>query len=113
MTDLQMAARAEGYAPRRRASLGRLFHRSPTLGGYALLSPALMVMVLGMLVPFLILVAMSFWSRDGFDFDTTFTFLNYERAASEPIFGTFLARSFWVSGCATVATVLLCYPMAY
>lgn len=70
-------------------------------------------MAVGILVPTAILLAMSFWSRQGLDFDTTLTTANYARAASEPIFGAFLLRSFWISGLATVLTVLLCYPMAY
>ncbi|MEM6305346.1 MAG: ABC transporter permease [Pseudomonadota bacterium] len=83
------------------------------LRGYLMLTPAMMIMVIGVLMPFLILVVMSFWTREGFGFDTTLTLANYERAVDEPIFGVFLARSFWVSGIATVVTVLLCYPMAY
>ncbi|MBE1282771.1 MAG: ABC transporter permease [Rhodobacteraceae bacterium] len=97
----------------RRNGLGRLIARSEVLRGYLMLSPAMIIMIIGVLMPFLILVAMSFWTRDGFDFDTTLTLTNYGRAIDEPIFGAFLARSFWVSGIATVATVLLCYPMAY
>lgn len=93
--------------------ISRLLHRSEVLRGYVMLSPALVVMVIGMLIPFLILVVMSFWTRDGFDFDTNLTIANYVRAYEEPIFGAFLARSFQVSGIATIATVLLCYPMAY
>jgi spermidine/putrescine transport system permease protein len=87
--------------------------RSEPLRGYALLSPALLVLIIGVVVPFLILLTMSFWTRQGFDFDTTMTSANYVRTVQEPIFGAFLLRSFWVSGIATVATVLLCYPMAY
>jgi spermidine/putrescine transport system permease protein len=115
MTDAAPAAAAAAPAAlgRRGSWLAGLFHRSETLRGYAMLSPALVVMTLGMLIPFLILVVVSFWRRDGFDFDRTATLLNYLRIWNEPIFGTFLARSFWVSGVATVATVLLCYPMAY
>jgi spermidine/putrescine transport system permease protein len=73
----------------------------------------LLILIVGVVVPFAILVAMSFWPREGFDFDTTLTTANYVRTVNEPIFGAFLLRSFWVSGIATVATVLLCYPMAY
>lgn len=87
--------------------------RSEALRGYALLSPALLVLIFGVVIPFFILLTMSFWSREGFDFDTTFTTANYMRTVEEPIFGAFLMRSFWVSGIATIATVLLCYPMAY
>ncbi|NIA69357.1 ABC transporter permease [Pelagibius litoralis] len=98
---------------RRPGRLAGLFHRSESLRGYTMLSPTMLVMAVGILAPFIILLAMSFWTRQGFEFDTTPTFANYARAMSEPIFGAFLARSFWVSGIATVATVLLCYPMAY
>lgn len=87
--------------------------RSEPLRGYALLSPALLVLFFGVVIPFFILLTMSFWTREGFDFDTTFTTVNYVRTVEEPIFGAFLMRSFWVSGIATIVTVLLCYPMAY
>ena len=70
-------------------------------------------MAVGILVPVIILAAMSLWTRDGFGFDMTPTLDNYARLGSEPIFLAFLARSFWMAGAATVATVLLCYPMAY
>ncbi|UXX85110.1 ABC transporter permease [Roseovarius pelagicus] len=77
------------------------------------MSPTLLVMSIGILAPFLILVTMSLWTRDGFSFDTALTMANYERAWTEPIFGALLKRSFWISGIATVVTVALCYPMAY
>lgn len=95
------------------AFLRILLHRSEKLRGYLMVSPACLVMVVGMLIPFLLLVAMSFWSRDGFGFDTTPTVTNYVRVANEPIYVAFLLRSFKISAIATVATVLLCYPMAY
>lgn len=81
--------------------------------GYALMSPTLLLLLVDVSVPFLILVLISFWTRDGFDFDTTLTLDNYRRIWEEPIFGALLARSFWISGVVTVVTVLLCYPMAY
>jgi len=93
--------------------LARRLHRSETLRGWVLLSPTALIMAVGILVPTAILLAISFWSRQGLDFDTTLTTANYARAASEPIFGAFLLRSFWISGLATVLTVVLCYPMAY
>ncbi len=77
------------------------------------MSPALVVLIIGILVPFIILISLSMWTRDGFGFDMTPTFENYQRVGTEPIFSTLLARSFWISGIATFFTVLLCYPMAY
>ncbi|MEL7465517.1 MAG: ABC transporter permease [Pseudomonadota bacterium] len=93
--------------------LARLLHRSERLRGYLLLSPTMLIMTVGILAPVIILAIMSFWTRDGFDFNTTMSLTNYQDAAEKPIYGAFLLRSFWISGAATIATVLLCYPMAY
>lgn len=93
--------------------LARMLQKSETLRGYSLLSPTLIIMTLGILVPFGILVVMSFWTQVGFGFDTALTTANYEKAAERPIYGALLKRSLWMSSMATVATVLLSYPMAY
>ncbi|MCR9151280.1 MAG: ABC transporter permease [Rhodobacteraceae bacterium] len=97
----------------RTSRLTALLHRSEALRGYLLMAPTLLIMTLGIAIPFLILVAMSTWTRDGFGFDTTPTINNYLRVWTEPVFGALMTRSFWISGVATVATVILCYPMAY
>jgi spermidine/putrescine transport system permease protein len=108
---------SEGRAPRIEppgsGGLAGWFHRSETVRGYLLLSPTLVLMIIGIAIPILILIALSFWTRAGFGFDMTPTAANYARVANEPIFGAFLVRSFWMSGIVTVVTVLLCYPMAY
>ena len=90
-----------------------LLYRSEALRGYLLMSPTILILTIGIIIPFFILVAMSLWTRDGFGFDTTLTMANYARTWEEPIFGALLQRSFWISGVATVATILVCYPMAY
>lgn len=87
--------------------------RSGTAKGFGLMSPTLLFLLFGVAGPFLILLLISFWTRQGFDFDTKLTWANYLRIWNEPIFGALLLRSFWVSGVVTVVTVLLCYPMAY
>lgn len=78
-----------------------------------MMGPTLAIMTFGIVVPFVILLVISLWTRQGFGFDTTLTLNNYIRSWNEPIYGTLMLRSFWMSGLATVATVLLCYPMAY
>ena len=96
--------------------LGRfhaLFLRSEPVRGFTLLSPTLLVMLAGMCAPFVILVAMSFWTQHTFDFDTTFSLANYGEIFDRPIYRTLLLRSLAISGVCTVATVLLAYPMAY
>lgn len=98
---------------RKTGRLSRLLQKSEILRGYGLLSPTLLLMTLGILIPFGILIVMSFWTQVGFSFDTTLTTASYAKAAERPIYGALLERSLWMSGAATVSTVLLCYPMAY
>ncbi|MCP3968830.1 MAG: ABC transporter permease [Rhodobacteraceae bacterium] len=90
-----------------------LLQRSEAARGYSLLTPTLLIMTIGILVPFGILVTMSFWTQAGFGFDTALTTANYEKAAERPIYGALLTRSLKMSAMATIATVLLSYPMAY
>lgn len=92
---------------------GRLLYRSEAARGYSLLTPALVFLGLAILVPFGILVVMSFWTAEGFGFDTTLTTHNYEQFFERPIYTALLGRSLWISSMVTVFTVLLCYPMAY
>ena len=71
---------------------------TPHLPGYALLSPALVLMA-GMLVaPVAALVILSFWTQTGFDIDRTFTLANYWQAdravlRADRLDGDFLSRS--------------------
>ncbi|WP_370737924.1 ABC transporter permease [Roseovarius litorisediminis] len=90
-----------------------LLQRSEAARGISLLSPTLLIMIIGVAIPFGILVVMSFWTQVGFGFDTSLTLANYQNFGERPIYGALLTRSLWMSGAATVATVLLCYPMAY
>lgn len=114
---------AETSLPKRRTAEGpprasgsaflRLLRRSESARAYVMMAPTLLIMTLGIVVPFVILLVISLWTRAGFGFDTTLTLANYARSWNEPIYGTLLLRSFWISGVATAITVLLCYPMAY
>ncbi|WP_306116031.1 MULTISPECIES: ABC transporter permease [unclassified Roseovarius] len=113
MAETSLSQAKADPTPYKGSRLGGLLHRNETLRGYLLMSPTMVIMTVGILVPFIILLVMSFWTREGFGFDTTLTTTNYQRVWTEPIFGALLSRSFWISGVATVATVLLCYPMAY
>jgi spermidine/putrescine transport system permease protein len=45
--------------------LTTLLYRHEALRGYVLMSPTLIIMMIGIAIPFLILIAMSFWTRDG------------------------------------------------
>lgn len=102
-------AATTGFRDRWRAR----FLASDALRGYTLLSPTLVVIVAFMAIPLALTILISFWTQTGFQFDTTPTLTNYERALERPIFTTLLIRSLWISGACTVVTVLLAYPMAY
>jgi spermidine/putrescine transport system permease protein len=114
MTDSTLISSPPAAADARPAGgLSGFLYKHELLRGYLLMAPTLAIMTVGVLIPFAILVTLSFWTRQGFDFDTTFTMANYQRLVTEPIYGALLSRSLWISGVATVVTVLLCYPMAY
>jgi spermidine/putrescine transport system permease protein len=112
----ESTAIAGGVAKPRRSLPARLraaYMRSETLRGYTLLSPTLVVMLLCMCVPFAIMVAMSFWTQHGFDFDTTPTAKNYVEAAEGPMFRALILRSLYISAICSIVTVAISYPMAY
>lgn len=113
MADVTTKMPASAQTKRPRKSWRARYNQSDALKGFALLTPTMIVLLIGIVIPFAILITMSLWTAAGFGFDTTLTTNNYETAAEQPIYGALLARSFWVSGWATVATVVLSYPMAY
>lgn len=112
MADLASPEDSRPYRPAG-GGLMALFYRSENLRGYSLLMPAFALMAAGIMVPFVILVAMSFWTQSGFDIDTGFHLDNFAKAAQQPVYRTLILRSMAISGFATLATVLLCYPVAY
>ncbi|MEM7427655.1 MAG: ABC transporter permease [Pseudomonadota bacterium] len=96
-----------------RNTLSALFLSSESIRGYSLLSPTLLVMAIGILIPFAILLTMSFWTQVAFDFDTTLSLNNYRKGFEHPVYETLMLRSIMISGSCAIITVLLSYPMAY
>ncbi len=114
MSDQTLQTRSAPVATQATAGrFGRLMQRSEAARGYALLAPSLIFLAVLILVPFGILLVMSFWTASGFGFDTGFTTANYQKFFERPIYTALLNRSLFISGMVTVFTVLLCYPMAY
>ncbi len=89
------------------------FMRSESARGYALLSPALVVVVLGLLFPMLILTTMSFWKQEYVDLVRTFTTENYAAFFDKRIYSLILYRSIRISALVTLVTIVLAYPLAY
>src|SRR5690606_3394592 len=107
-------ARPDGLWLRWRA----LMLRHEWIRGYLLLSPTAFVMITMLIAPIISLVAMSFWSQEYFEIHREFTFANYAKAlnifgAEDKIYALLLLKSIRMSLTATIAVVLLAYPMAY
>ncbi len=78
-----------------------------------MISPPLIYAILMLAVPIGAIVLFSFWTQDFMDLNTTFTLDNYREIFDKPVFLALLKRSIFVSGCVTLITVVLAYPVAY
>jgi spermidine/putrescine transport system permease protein len=103
--------------------------RPDWLAGYGLLSPAIIIMAVMMVTPLLAMVALSFWTQQGFELDRSFTLANYfalVEPSSEPTYwmgipfpfkypvpAILLIKSLAMSLAITIAVISLAYPMAY
>ena len=96
-----------------RFRLTRMFLKSESIRGYTLLSPTLMAMILGLVMPLAVLFTLSFWIQEYLDFIQTFSLKNYTDFFQKPIYIKILFKSIRMSSLVTFVTVLLAYPMAY
>jgi spermidine/putrescine transport system permease protein len=91
--------------------------RSESASGYALLSPTLAVMLLGLGAPVIMLVLYSFWTQlppeQGIGVDTAPTLDRYREVFGRPIYWDVFWRTMGIAGLVTFFTVALAYPMAY
>ena len=90
-----------------------MFIESESLRGYTLLSPTLLAMLVGLAMPLIVLLTLSFWIQEYLDFIRTFSLKNYLDFFQKPIYTKILFKSIRMSGMVTFVTVLLAYPMAY
>ena len=81
--------------------------------GLTLVSLPFIYALLLLAIPIGAVVLFSFWTQDFMTIDTTFTLNNYREIWAEPIYGSLLKRSVFVSGLVTMVTVLAAFPVAY
>jgi spermidine/putrescine transport system permease protein len=97
--------------------------------GYALLSPAILIVLTMLVAPMAALVVLSFWTQNGFEIDTGLTLANYWALVApsdqptvwmgisfpfqNPVYAILLLKSLVMSLAVTVAVILVAYPMAY
>ncbi len=89
------------------------YRSSDQAKGYALLSPTLVVVSLGLLFPLLILIVLSFWKQEYVNLIQTFTLTNYADFFRKKIYYLILYRSIKISFFVMLVTVILAYPLAY
>lgn len=78
-----------------------------------MVSPPLIYVLLMLAFPMGAIILFSFWTQEFMTLDTTFTLSNYREIWEKPIFAALLQRSLFVSGCVTLVTVILAFPVAY
>jgi spermidine/putrescine transport system permease protein len=95
--------------------LARFWWRHDGVRAMALMGPTLLVMFGMMVAPLLLTIALSFWTQTGFQMDRTPTLANYAAliSAEGHVYRLLMLKSLWMSFTATVAVVVLAYPMAY
>lgn len=91
--------------------MGAFFHRHPRLSPYLLLAPGLAWLALFFLIPLAFLAYQSLQSGVFPNFEFTWEFSNFSDALSD--YREQFARSFLYAGIATVAALLLAYPLVY
>jgi spermidine/putrescine transport system permease protein len=106
---------AAGETPRGHGTLNQLWLRHESLRGLTLISPTLIVMFGMMVAPIIVTIVQSFWTQNGFQFDRTPTLGSYAVMFGPDgvIYWRLIGRSLWMSFTATLAVVVLAYPMAY
>ena len=70
-------------------------------------------MLVGLAMPLIVLLTLSFWIQEYLDFIRTFSLKNYLDFFQKPIYIKILFKSIRMSSMVTIVTVLLAYPMAY
>lgn len=111
---------------------GTWLRRREWARGYSLMSPTIVIMVTMLVAPMVALIVMSFWTQTVLEIDRTFTLQNYwhliepadegDEIATwlgipvplkNPVYLILLFKSILMSLAATIAVIVLAYPMAY
>jgi spermidine/putrescine transport system permease protein len=91
--------------------MGRFFYRRRGATPYLLLAPGVAWLAVFFLIPLVYLAYQSLQSGIYPTYDFTWEFSNYTEAISD--YNTQLVRSFVYAGIATIACLVLAYPLAY
>ena len=90
-----------------------LWRKTPSLRGYTLLLPTLVLMVAALISPFLLLIGRSFILETGVDGGWELSLANYQTFFEKAQYLRVLGRSLIIASLVALTTVLLAYPAAY
>ncbi len=99
--------------PKRKFSLGRLLRENQAAQGFFMASPANLYLVILVVIPLLLVAALSFLSRGAYGgVEYIFNITNYTRLF-DPLYGKVMIFSLGVGLGTTVICILVGYPLAY
>ncbi len=95
--------------------LAGLFHGRPRLQASALLSGPVAWLVVGYLGSLAILLVSAFWSIGELsgELERTFTFANFEKIFTEPVYRSIAARTIGIAALVTITDALIAFPIAF
>ncbi|MDQ7248392.1 ABC transporter permease [Dongia sedimenti] len=127
-TTVESQGPTPGQEAAARTNIG-LLQRLDWVRGYLLMTPTILLMCGLLIAPLASLFLRSFWTQHGFEIDKTFTLHNYWELIApsdevtwwsgipfplkNPAYAIVIVKSLLISLGATVAVLLIAYPMAY
>ena len=101
---------AVGAPPRRESRLRRGVIAMSQYTGFA---PAMVLFGVFFAAPMGLIVAYSFWTQNGYQVVSHWTFANYQEVFSTPVYVSTFLITLWMTAAATVLTLAIAFPFAY
>ena len=83
------------------------------LSQYTGFAPAMVLFGLFFAAPMALIVAYSFWTQNGYEVTSQWTFANYQAVFSTPVYIDTFLTTLWMTAAATALTLAVAFPFAY
>jgi ABC-type spermidine/putrescine transport system permease subunit I len=80
---------------------------------YTGFAPAMVLFGLFFAAPMVLIVCYSFWTQNGYQVDSIWTFANYQAVFSTSVYVDTFIATLWMTAAATAATLAIAFPFAY
>ena len=84
-----------------------------TLSQYTGFAPAMVLFGVFFAAPMALIVAYSFWTQEGYNVVSHWTFANYQEVFSTPVYVNTFLVTLWMTAAATFLTLAIAFPFAY